>query len=159
MRYEMKAIKRTVPLLLASFLLPSSIFGQSRWVEVGCILSGHLLLSASYGHPIAHRQAIRYQFQLGLRYGKPVGLSVDWLYAGKKTQENRLYGGAGFQLLLAKDRRGWRTLPVLKGVLGWKYLLRGRSAGTVELWPAYFPRQRKWLPLMGLQLAYRRSLD
>jgi len=143
-------------LLLAAFAVPAK--GQNRAVEASLTLSGHLIWGVAYRHAFEKGSAVRAGMQVCLPYFKPVGVHIDWLAGSRFNRKNSFYGGVGFNLLVAKDKGKWKSLPFFKGILGYQRRFRDRDAGYFEIWPAYFPMQGRVAPLIGLNFGYARKL-
>ncbi len=152
-------IKQGVVALSLLFIPLTGSFAQDHFIESSLTLSGHIICGISYRYQIADHFAIRSGVQIGVPYLKPVGVHVDGLYMKRNARKNSVYAGLGFNLLVAKDeRRGWVSLPICKGTLGYQHLFDAENAGYLEIWPAYFPIQKKAVPLIGLNFGYARHL-
>lgn len=144
-------------LLLAAWIIPAR--GQDRSLETSLTLSGHLIWGVAYRYTTVTGSAVRAGMQVCVPHFKPVGAHIDWLYGSRSDRKNALYGGAGFNLLVARDRGKWKSLVFFKGILGYQRRFRSRDAGYLEIWPAYFPAQGRFAPLIGLNFGYAGKLE
>jgi|GEM_PF-5531849 hypothetical protein len=143
-------------LIAGSLFLGHISLPGAQTLEAGLTFSGHLMLNAGYTRTLSGNRSVRFQVLLAVPYLKPAGIGVDLLWFPKREKKSQVYGGLGANLLVARDKGRWKSLPFLKAVAGFDRKAEKNSA-FLELWPAFFPVQKKILPLVGLSLGIRHT--
>lgn len=129
------------------FLFAVHATASDRAIDLRLTLSGHILIGVGVRSEVSAHTWAEMGVYTGVANTLNGGIHIGVSRTFGRSDRGSPVVSIGFDQMVAKDKsKGWVGLPLIKSTVGYWFEVKGSALGP-ELWIAYFPLQKKLVPI------------